>query len=287
MGDRARDGHHLRRQRIPSGESRRRHKRRSQSRPDVARQLTDREGGALPGGGAGRALNDGLMTGPAFALARVTIRGPIVAGFAWRPRGRQICETRHVRRGPVAVPSIGSVRDKQADVTRPGEFEGGAVRASDDERNRITDQLRFHCAAGRITVEELEHRLGQAMSAQSVGELASLVHDLPRNALAVEQPRRPPPRVGLPGVRPFTYRLAVPSPLERTRVAALDTIATGLNRSRWELMRQTPTSLEFKRSGNERIVMDLEPKGTAATTMIVHGRAPRRVRSQFAKLTFQ
>jgi hypothetical protein len=172
-------------------------------------------------------------------------------------------------------------------VTGPGELERGEVRASDDERNRITDELRLHCAAGRITVEELEHRLGQAMSAQSVRELATLVHDLPRTAMPVEQPTRPPPRVGLPGVRPFTYRLVIPSPLERTRVAALDTIATALNRSRWELMRQTPTSLEFSRSGNERIVIDLEPNGTTATTMIVHGRAPRTVRSQFAKLMFQ
>jgi hypothetical protein len=224
------------------------------------------------------------MTGHAFALARVPIGGPEVAGA---PGVRQICETCHVRCGPVAVPRIASLRDKQADVTRPGQLEGGEVRASDDERNRITDQLRFHCAAGRITVEELEQRLGQAMSAQSVGELASLVHDLPRTALPVEQSTRRALRVGLPGNRPFTYRLVVPSRLERTRVAALDTIATGLNRSRWELMRQTPTSLEFRRSGNERIVIDLEPNGTTATTMIVHGRAPRSVRSQFAKLAFQ
>ena len=91
--------------------------------------------------------------------------------------------------------------------------------------------------------------------------------------------------MGPPGIRPFTFRLVVPSPLERTRVAALDTIATALNRGRWELMRQTPNSLEFSRSKNERIVIDLEPNGTTATTMIVHGRAPRSVRSQFAKLT--
>jgi hypothetical protein len=168
-----------------------------------------------------------------------------------------------------------------------GELEGGDVRASNDERNRVTDQLRVHCAAGRITAEELERRLEQAMSAQTVRELAGLVHDLPRIALRVEQPTRPAVRVGLPGVRPFTYRFVIPSPLERTRVAALDTIATGLNRSRWELMRQTPASLEFRRSGNERIVIDLEPNGTTATTMIVHGRAPRSVRSQFARLTFQ
>ncbi len=65
---------------------------------------------------------------------------------------------------------------------------------------------------------------------------------------------------------------------------ALDTIAAGLNRSGWELLRQTPASLEFRRTGKERIVIDLEPNGTTATTMIVHGRAARSVRSQFAKL---
>ncbi len=125
------------------------------------------------------------------------------------------------------------------------------------------------------------------MSAQTVRELAGLVYDLPQITVPVEQAARPAVRVGLPGVRPFTYRFVVPAPLERTRVAALDTVATGLNRSRWELMHQTPGSLEFRRSRNERIVIDLEPNGTTATTMIVHGRAPRSVRSQFAKLTFQ
>jgi hypothetical protein len=52
-------------------------------------------------------------------------------------------------------------------------------------------------------------------------------------------------------------------------------------------MRQTPTGLEFTHSGNERIVIDVERNDTTATTMIVHGRAPRSVRSQFAKLSFQ
>lgn len=125
------------------------------------------------------------------------------------------------------------------------------------------------------------------MSAQTVSELAELVRDLPELGLAVEQPTRPPPRLGPPGVRPFTYRFVLPSPLERTRAAALDMIATGLNRSGWELRRQTPASLEFIRTGKQRIVIDLEPHGTTATTMIVHGRAPRSVRRQFAKLASQ
>jgi hypothetical protein len=57
--------------------------------------------------------------------------------------------------------------------------------------------------------------------------------------------------------------------------------------SGWELLRQTPACLEFRRTGKERIVIDLEPNGTRATTMIVHGRAQRSVRRQFAKLASQ
>ena len=170
------------------------------------------------------------------------------------------------------------------DVTGSGEREQTDVRASDQDRDRIIEQLRVHCAAGRITLDELERRLPQAMSAQTVLELVALVGDLPRIALPVEQPARPVLRVGPPGIRPFTYRFVMPSPLEQTRVIALDTIAAGLNRSGWELLDQTPGSLEFRRSGKERIVIDLEPNGATATTMIVHGRAPRSVRSQFAKL---
>jgi hypothetical protein len=102
--------------------------------------------------------------------------------------------------------------------------------------------------------------------------------------LPVEQPTRPALRLGPPGVRPFTYRFVLPSTLERTRAAALDMIATGLNRSGWELRRQTTGGLEFIRTGKQRIVIDLEPNGTTATTTSVHGSAPRSVRGQFAKM---
>jgi hypothetical protein len=172
-------------------------------------------------------------------------------------------------------------------VAEPGERERGDVLAGDNDRHRVTEQLRVHCAAGRITVEELERRLPRAMSAHTVRELANLVDDLPSVTLPVEHRARPALRVGPPGVRPFTYRFVLPSPVERTRVAVLDTIADGLNRSGWELLHQTPASLEFRRTRKERIVIDLEPNGTMATTLIVHGRAPWTVRRQFAKLAPQ
>ena len=125
------------------------------------------------------------------------------------------------------------------------------------------------------------------MSAQTIHQLAAVVSDLP--AISVQAQRGVPTervRVGPPGIRPFTHRIVVPAPMERTRAVALDTIAPGLNGLGYELRRQSPTGLEFQRTSKERIVISLEKKGADATTMIVHGRAARRVRKRFAQLNF-
>jgi hypothetical protein len=138
---------------------------------------------------------------------------------------------------------------------------------------------------GRISLEELERRIELAMSAQTVDDLAKVVRDLPGCAVsAAHGHRRGRVRVGPPGIRPFTRRIVVPAPIERTRAVALDTIAPGLNGVGYELRRQSPTGLEFQRSPKERIA--LEEHGPSATMMIVHGRAARHVRKTFAKLDF-
>jgi Domain of unknown function (DUF1707) len=54
-----------------------------------------------------------------------------------------------------------------------------AVRASDAERELAGESLRIHAAAGRLTHEELEERIERAYRAQSRGELAALLTDLP------------------------------------------------------------------------------------------------------------
>jgi uncharacterized protein DUF1707 len=54
-----------------------------------------------------------------------------------------------------------------------------ALRASDAERERIATLLREHCAAGRITPEELSERLDTAYGALTLPELDALVRDLP------------------------------------------------------------------------------------------------------------
>jgi hypothetical protein len=58
------------------------------------------------------------------------------------------------------------------------------LRIGDAERNAAVERLRGHAAAGRLTLDELDERLGQALAARTRADLAVVEHDLPR-------PRRP------------------------------------------------------------------------------------------------
>ena len=166
-------------------------------------------------------------------------------------------------------------------VTGPGELDGGKVRASDRDRSHIAEELRSHCADGRITVEELQRRVEQAMTAQTIHQLALVVQDLPAPHTPERTPRRAQ-RIGPPGIRPFTCRIVVPVIPERARAITLDTLAQGLNGMGYDLRHQSPESMTFRRSRKERIVIDFEAHGPNTTAMIVHGRASRAIRKYFA-----
>lgn len=58
------------------------------------------------------------------------------------------------------------------------------MRVSDVERQRTIDELRRHCAAGRIDVDEYAARIEKAMSATSLEELDGLRADLPMMRIA-------------------------------------------------------------------------------------------------------
>jgi uncharacterized protein DUF1707 len=168
-----------------------------------------------------------------------------------------------------------------------GNVESGHARASDRDRQRVSEELRLHWAEGRLDIEEMERRLEQAVSASTVRQLAELVYDLP--ALPLPDPIEEPAvrvRVGPPGIRPFTRRIEIPAPIDRVRRMVLDTVAVGLNGSGYELIYQDPTTLTFQRSPQERLSIDLEEHGKANTTMIVYGRASRRIRKHFVRLSF-
>jgi hypothetical protein len=70
---------------------------------------------------------------------------------------------------------------------------GGELRASHEDRDRIVDVLRVAAGDGRLTAEELDERVGAALTARTYGELTALVSDLPAAAGAA---------VGVPDAKP-------------------------------------------------------------------------------------
>ncbi|HVM16584.1 MAG TPA: DUF1707 domain-containing protein [Gaiellaceae bacterium] len=57
-------------------------------------------------------------------------------------------------------------------------------RVSDADREAVVEQLRSHAVAGRLTLDELDARAAETYAARTVGDLAAIVHDLPRDGAA-------------------------------------------------------------------------------------------------------
>ena len=55
----------------------------------------------------------------------------------------------------------------------------GELRASHEDRDRVVESLRVAAGDGRLTAEELDQRLEQALTARTYGELTALTRDLP------------------------------------------------------------------------------------------------------------
>jgi len=66
-----------------------------------------------------------------------------------------------------------------------GEIARSELRASHEDRDRVVELLRVSAGDGRLTSEELDERLEQAMTARTYGELGRLVADLPAAGSAV------------------------------------------------------------------------------------------------------
>jgi hypothetical protein len=63
-------------------------------------------------------------------------------------------------------------------VLRQGE--GSKMLASDEDRERVTQELRHHFEAGRLTFDDLNGRLDATLRARTVGELFEVTQDLPQ-----------------------------------------------------------------------------------------------------------
>ena len=53
------------------------------------------------------------------------------------------------------------------------------LRASDDDRDRLVEQLQRHAVAGRLSLDEYAERVDRVLVARTQGELAAAVQDLP------------------------------------------------------------------------------------------------------------
>jgi hypothetical protein len=95
----------------------------------------------------------------------------------------------------------------------------GRLRAGDDDRDRVTDLLKTAFTQGRLTVEELDTRTGQALAARTYAELDALTEDIPGI------PRQGgPPGVPFPGqARPA----CPPSPVRYWKLARASAISVG------------------------------------------------------------
>jgi Flp pilus assembly protein TadB len=74
---------------------------------------------------------------------------------------------------------------------RTGTDDSSTLRASDAERNEVTEKLSRHFADGRLDQAEFKTRLDRAMGAVTRGDLDGLFDDLPRLA---DEPAPPTPR---------------------------------------------------------------------------------------------
>jgi hypothetical protein len=86
------------------------------------------------------------------------------------------------------------------------DHQGSSLRLSDADRDRAAAELSEHFQAGRLAADELDDRVGRALQARTVADLAPLFADLPGER---------PAAIG-PG-----SRQASPAPSRSARVPAL------------------------------------------------------------------
>jgi len=116
----------------------------------------------------------------------------------------------------------------------------GDYRAGDADRNRTTDLLKEAHAAGYLTLEETDERLGAALTARTRGELDRLVTDLPPEWRASQErgqrPAGPRPRPRQRSALPPEAAWLVPLVVIVTGVLLLAVLTRGLWFFPWPLL---------------------------------------------------
>jgi Domain of unknown function (DUF1707) len=84
------------------------------------------------------------------------------------------------------------------------------LRASDADREQVLEFLKTAFVQGRLTMDELDARAGQALVSRTYGELAALTADIPSGA-ARALPRPPAAPAGVPVAAPAPAAAGTPA----------------------------------------------------------------------------
>ncbi|MFE2726646.1 DUF1707 and DUF4190 domain-containing protein [Kitasatospora sp. NPDC059327] len=124
---------------------------------------------------------------------------------------------------PPQVPAKPYAQPYAQPYPQPGPMPQAAMRAAHTDRDRTVDVLKAAYAEGRLSAEEYGQRFDAASAAQTYGELARLVADLPSGPMVA--PMAPMTVVGQPVPQTF---LPPPPPPRRTNGVAVTSLVLGL-----------------------------------------------------------
>lgn len=106
-------------------------------------------------GVSGTSTNQGGFN--AFGLVAIGVSIAILTLFLIRRRGR-----------------------RSTKIVFPAAAANGALLASDEDRDRVAEELREHYEAGRLTLEEFNKRVESTLRARTGGDLYEIMKDLPQ-----------------------------------------------------------------------------------------------------------
>ncbi|MEU2389878.1 DUF1707 and DUF4190 domain-containing protein [Streptomyces sp. NPDC007369] len=116
----------------------------------------------------------------------------------------------------------------------PAQIPPSAMRASHTDRDRTVDVLKAAFAEGRLSREEYGQRFDAASQAQTYGQLAQLVADLPAGPMAVPYGAAgPAPAFAghpapMPALMPMAMPVPVPVPARRVNGMAIASLVLGV-----------------------------------------------------------
>jgi hypothetical protein len=159
------------------------------------------------------------------------------------------------------------------------------MRVSDMERDTVARHLRDHWAIGRLSIDELDERLGRVYAAVTRREMQALLCDLPaheHDAAANRHPRR----FFWPGMAPFNEKRRLATTCRDSYDTALRQIVPRMGTQGYHLEEEIrPRRLRFVSDSGLFITVMFHPSRDGGTDVSAFGHGPRAIRKAFATLS--